>query len=137
MTDYVPMDQDNLAAMTVELGPGVEDAPYYVVPASDCDGCYPNVLMTDYDGPLEEDACAACFKCCSCERCDRHKNRAHYQLFACPACGCRVWSNGCAPYQCLCIKGCDCRCCGLGDMDMEIYEYLETWRRKDKTWLNL
>lgn len=91
------VDQNDLSTVKGSIAPGVEDAPFYLVPAADCEFC-------------EGGQCRACYKCCQCELCDAV--RTHKNLYVCDACGCRVWFTGCSLSVCLCLPQCECqRCC--------------------------
>ena len=99
--DHDSLLQDDLSTFKGKIAPGVENAPYYLIPIEECESCYTE------DG---EYPCAACYKCCRCEWCD--SLRSYKDIFVCKDCGCRVWQTGCYPYLCICVKDCNCtRCC--------------------------
>ena len=103
------VNQTDLSTIGDYVEPGVESAPYALVPATECDSC-PAQMPIDCNGdPVLEGECAACYKCCRCEICD--SARRIHKLFVCTRCDCRVWLTGCFPLLCLCVTGCDCACC--------------------------
>lgn len=132
-----PMNQEDLTTHTGKRGPGVENAPYWLVPKEECDSCTPDLAESkeeaDYIRAMQNDNgdCVACYKCCPCAFCD--SKRSYHHLFVCPTCGCRVWLTSCAPFQCICVKDCNCTTCCDWDPDAEapLYEAMEAlgWQK--------
>ena len=105
------VQQDDLSTVYGRVAETVALAPYYLPTPEECDSC-------------GEGGCQACFKCCPCVRCDQA--RTFKDLVVCPKCGCRVWYTVCAPFVCICQKGCGCMCC-QEEMDDELHrEVLRT-----------
>ena len=108
----IDVDQEDLTTVHGVVGPGVESAPYRLVPPEECESCQDDLYALI--GKVEVlDYCRSCYKCCPCERCDKARN--YWTLFVCPACGCRVWWTSCAPFTCICVSGCDCILCCRSD----------------------
>ena len=108
------VDQEDLSTIEGVVGPGVEKAPYRLLPVEECEACQDELAMVMLEESRTLDYCRACYKCCPCARCD--EGRGLWTLFVCPDCGCRVWWTSCAPTTCLCVSGCGCfLCCRSAD----------------------